>query len=216
MATAQATSTLYTHSMLKLSLFLQAAATVTAAALMANYHAVPLANTDAKHFDAIVVLGTPTLDDGSPSPEQRERTEEGVREFKAGVAPVLLMTGGAAHNHFVEAEAMKKLAVSEGVPADAVIVEGQAQDTIQNIFYSDRILEAHHWHAIEVVSSPSHLPRAALILSHWADLHWSTHPAHWPPEYTQEHIDKLFTGEATTVWTLTHTGFKHNEFLPGS
>lgn len=40
------------------------------------------------------------------------------------------MTGGAAHNDFVEGEAMKKLAVSEGVPADDVIVEG---DTIQNI-----------------------------------------------------------------------------------
>lgn len=191
-------------------------ATATTAALMANYHAIPLSNTHAKHFDAIIVLGTPTRDDGTPSPEQRERTEEGVREFKAGVAPVLIMTGGAAHNTFVEGEAMKKLAVTEGVPAEDVIVEGQAKDTIQNIYYSDQILAAHHWHTVEVVSSPSHLPRAALILSHWKDLRWSTHASHWPPEYPQAAIDAMFTHEATYCWTLTHTGFKHNEYLPGS
>jgi uncharacterized SAM-binding protein YcdF (DUF218 family) len=196
-------------------LLLQAAA-VGAAALMSNYHAIPLHNTDAKHFDAIIVLGTPTLDDGTPSPEQRERVDEGVREFKAGVSHELIMTGGAAHNSFAEGEAMKKLAVSEGVPAEDVIVEGQAQDTIQNIYYSDQILEAHHWHTVEVVSSPSHLPRAALILSHWKDLKWSTHAAKWPPQYSHEQIDKTFLREATYCWTLTHDGFKHSEYLPGS
>jgi uncharacterized SAM-binding protein YcdF (DUF218 family) len=194
----------------------QAAATVTAAALLANYHAVPLNNTDAKHFDAILVLGTPTLDDGTPSPEQRERVEEGVREFKAGVAHELIMTGGAAHNQFIEGESMKKLAVSEGVPADDIIVEGKAQDTIQNIYYSDQILEAHHWHTLEVVSSPSHLPRAALILAHWKGLQWSTHAAKWPAEYSPDKIDATFLREATYCWSLTHGGFKHSEYLPGS
>jgi uncharacterized SAM-binding protein YcdF (DUF218 family) len=197
-------------------LLLAQVAGVTAAALMANYNAIPLSNTDVKHFDAIIVLGTPALDDGSPSPEQRERVEESVREFKAGVAGELIMTGGAAHNHFVEGDVMKGLAVVEGVPADDVIVEGQAQDTIQNIYYSDRILEAHHWHSVEVVSSPSHLPRAALILSHWNGLKWSMHRAHWPPEYSQEKIEAIILREATGCWTLTHEGFKHNEYLPGS
>lgn len=42
---------------------------ITTAVLIANYHSIPLNNTDARYFDAIIVLGTPTLDDGSPSPE---------------------------------------------------------------------------------------------------------------------------------------------------
>jgi len=193
-----------------------AAAAVTTSALMANYHAIPLSNTDSKHFDAIIVLGTPTQDDGTPSPEQRERVEEGVREFKAGVAQELIMTGGAAHNSFVEGESMKKLAGSEGVPAENVIVEGKAQDTIQNIYYSDQVLETHHWHTVEVVSSPSHLPRAALILAHWKGLNWTTHAAKWPPEYSQEKIEVTFTREATYCWTLTHDGFKRSDFLPGT
>ncbi len=123
---------------------------------------------DLSHFDTLIVLGTPANPDGSASPEQRERTLEGVREYKAGVASHLIMTGGAAHNQFVEADVMKELAVAQGVPADAITEEGQAQNTIQNIYYSEKIMAAQHWTSAEVVSSPSHLPRAALILAHYS------------------------------------------------
>src|SRR5580704_7640720 len=147
------------------------------------YQGIPTHNTDLTHFDTIIVLGTPANPDGSPSPEQRERTLEGVREFKAGIAPRLILTGGAAHNQFVEAHVMAALAIAQGVPADAIIEEDQAQNTIQNIFYSQRIMAAHQWTSAEVVSSPSHLPRTALILEHFP-LAWRTEPAPWPPEYT--------------------------------
>src|SRR5580704_5636103 len=146
------------------------------------YQGIPTHNTDLTHFDTIIVLGTPANPDGTPSPEQRERTLEGVREFKAGVAPTLILTGGPAHNQFVEAHVMATLAIAQGVPPSAVIEEGQAQNTIQNIFYSERIMAQHGWTSAEVVSSPSHLPRTALILEHYP-FNWSTHPAPWPAEY---------------------------------
>ena len=57
-----------------------------------NFFTLPTHNTAATHFDAIVVLGTPSRTDGSPSPEQRERVLEGIREYKARVAPRLIMT----------------------------------------------------------------------------------------------------------------------------
>src|ERR1700722_2302684 len=104
------------------------------------YESIPSANTNLTHFDAIIVLGTPARLDGTPSPEQRERTLEGVREFKAGIAPHLIFTGGPAHNQFVEAHVMAMLALAQGVPPEAIIEEGQAQNTIQNIFYSRRIM----------------------------------------------------------------------------
>src|ERR1700716_1063175 len=84
------------------------------------YRSIPTTNTNLTHFDAIVVLGTPSMEDGTPSPEQRERTLEGVREFKSGVAPHLIVTGGPAHNRFVEAHTMATLALAQGVPADAI------------------------------------------------------------------------------------------------
>src|ERR1700733_13892397 len=129
------------------------------------YRNIPNHNTKLTHFDTLIVLGNPAEADGTPSPEQRERTLEGVREYKAGVAPHLIFTGGAAHNRFVEADVMKALAVAQGVPASDITVEEQAQNTIQNIYYSERIMEAHHWKSAEVISSPSRLPRAGLILA---------------------------------------------------
>jgi uncharacterized SAM-binding protein YcdF (DUF218 family) len=98
------------------------------------YRSIPTHNTDLTHFDTIIVLGTPANADGSPSPEQRERTLEGVREFKAGVAPHLILTGAPAHNQFVEAHVMALLATARGVPPEDVVEEDRAQNTIQNIF----------------------------------------------------------------------------------
>jgi uncharacterized SAM-binding protein YcdF (DUF218 family) len=187
--------------------------------IVANYDAIPSSNTALTHFDALIVLGTPCRMDGTPSPEQRERVLEGVREFRAGVAPRLIMTGGAAHNRFVEADCMKHLAVTQGVPASAVVEENQAKDTIQNIWFSHRMMEEHGWRSAEVVSSPSHLPRTALILEHYNGANafaWKTHAARWPPEYTADHIAGIFWGEMKQCWVLRQHGFPHNRWLPGS
>ena len=77
---------------------------------------------------------------------------------------------------------MAILAEANGVPASAVIEEDQAHDTIQNIYYSDKIMAANGWHTTEVISSPYHLPRTALILRHYAQLRWKTQASSWPPE----------------------------------
>jgi uncharacterized SAM-binding protein YcdF (DUF218 family) len=177
------------------------------------YRNIPTTNTSLTHFDTIIVLGTPANPDGSPSPEQRERTLEGIREFKAGIAPHLIFTGAAAHNQFVEARTMATLAEAEGVSPDAIIEEGQAQNTVQNIFYSQRIMAAHGWTSAEVVSSPSHLPRTALILKNFS-MQWSTHPAPWPPEYTFLQRATHYSVEAEYCLRLQIFGFPPTRFLP--
>jgi len=177
------------------------------------YQTVPTQNTTLTHFDTIIVLGTPANHDGTPSPEQRERTLEGVREFKAGVAPALILTGGPAHNQFVEAHVMAVLAIAQGVPPSAVIEEGQAQNTVQNIFYSQRIMVQHGWSSAEVVSSPSHLPRTALILQHYP-LVWHTQAAPWPSEYAFWQRATHFCVEAQYCLKLKIFGFPKTLFLP--
>jgi uncharacterized SAM-binding protein YcdF (DUF218 family) len=177
------------------------------------YQGIPTHNTDLTHFDTIIVLGTPANPDGTPSPEQRERTLEGVREFKAGIAPHLILTGGPAHNQFVEAHVMATLAIAQGVPPSAVIEEGHAQNTIQNIFYSERIMAQHGWTSAEVVSSPSHLPRTALILQHYP-FNWSTHPAPWPAEYAFWQRLVHYSIEAEYCLRLKIFGFPRTPFLP--
>jgi uncharacterized SAM-binding protein YcdF (DUF218 family) len=138
----------------------------------------PVANTSASRFDAIIVLGAPANSDGNPTPDLLARVTEGVREYERGVAPRLILTGGAAHNRFVEARVMARAAQAQGVPPDAILVEPQALDTLQNACFSSRILRQHGWRSAEVVSESAHLPRAGLIFSQLS-LDWSTHAA--PP-----------------------------------
>lgn len=138
----------------------------------------PLSNTGLTRFDALVVLGTPADSDGNPTPEQLSRVTEAVHEYERGVAPRLILSGGAAHNQFVEAEVMARAAEAQGIPRSAIFIEPKAQDTIQNACYSARIMRAHGWRSAEVVSSAAHLPRTGLIFSH-LPIDWRTHAA--PP-----------------------------------
>jgi len=140
----------------------------------------PTGNTSQAHFDAIIVLGNPADDDGNPTPTQLARVTEAVAEYQRGVASHLIMTGGAAHNRFVEAQVMARTAEAQGVPASAIVLDPAAFDTIQNTCNSASILEAHGWHSAEVVSSGSHLPRAGMIANQILDplgIHWQLHSA---------------------------------------
>jgi uncharacterized SAM-binding protein YcdF (DUF218 family) len=125
----------------------------------------PNSNTKLTRFDAIIVLGAPADGDGNPSPHQLARVTEAVHEYERGVAPRLILTGGAAANRFVEAEVMARTAHAEGIPDAAIVVEPEAKDTIENACYSVRIMKAHGWRSAEVVSNASHLKRAGLIFS---------------------------------------------------
>jgi len=193
---------------------------ICALAVTINRLAIPSHNTAATHFDTLLVLGYPANRDGTPSPEQRERVLEAVREYKSGIAPKIIMTGGPAHNQFVEAHVMATLAETQGVPASAIVEEGQAQNTIQNIFYSSQIMHTRNWRSAEVISSPAHLGRAAMILPATSKSHpdlaidWRTHPSLWPTEYNLIHRLSLDAFEATRCLEIRIFGFPKSRFLP--
>ena len=117
--------------------------------------------------DCIVVLGygPPVDKEGRPNPELARRVEKGVELYWAGLAPALIMTGGNTYEDYYESGVMKDLAMSMGVPEDAVIEERQAMDTIGNAHYSARIMQDRGWDSVIVVSSPYHLKRAKKLFS---------------------------------------------------
>ncbi len=146
------------------------------------YFSIPMNDTQQAQFDVILVLGNPAQDDGSIAPLARSRVMEGIRQYRAGVAPRLLMTGGAVQNQFVEAQVMLEFARSQGVPASALLAEGESRNTIQNAFYSYKIMQAHDWTSALVVTSPTHVRRASLIFSHYP-VGWRMDAAPWPPNF---------------------------------
>jgi uncharacterized SAM-binding protein YcdF (DUF218 family) len=136
----------------------------------------PRSNTTQDHFDVLIVLGSPVDADGNPSPRELARVTEAVHEYERGVAPRIIFTGGAVANRFVEAQVMARTAEAQGIPASAVLEDPQARDTMDNTCNALRIMRRHDWDSAEVISSPSHLPRAALILSH-LPMKWQVHAA---------------------------------------
>lgn len=181
--------------------------------VFATYETVPTHNAKLTHFDAILVLGTPALLNGEPSPEGRERVTEGVKEFKAGRAAHMIFSGGPTENNFTEGQVMATLAEQQGVPASAITVDGRAQNTIQNIYYSNQIMKQKGWTSVEVVSSPSHLPRAGLILQHYR-FQWKEHASHWPPEYGWRSLGTIYAAEIIETCVLRWGGFTPSPFLP--
>jgi uncharacterized SAM-binding protein YcdF (DUF218 family) len=195
--------------------FLLAFAALFIAALCAIWilwRAIPQSNTAQQKFDVILVLGVPSRPDGSTSPEQRSRVLKGVQEWRIGVAPRIIMSGGSAHNQWVEADTMAKFAEQQGVPASDIFEERQAMDTIQNVYYTVVIMQPHGWHSADIVSSWSHLPRAALILAHFPIL-WRTDAAPWPPEYGIRDKSVRDWREATYCLVLRFRGFIPSRFI---
>jgi len=107
---------------------------------------------------AVLVLGHPTRADGRPDPVQAFRVEAGVEAFRRNGCKALVLSGGAAHNRYVEAETMAELARRPGVPSTALIVEGKSTTTWENIGCSTPLLRDYD--RILIVSEFLHALRA--------------------------------------------------------
>ena len=161
----------------------------------------PAFNTSLTRFDAIIVLGYPADADGNPTPLQLASVTEGVHEYERGVAPRLILTGGAVFNRFVEARVMAQTAHAQGIPKSAIFVEPEAMDTIQNACYAERIMKAHGWRSAEVVSEAFQLPRAGLIFSR-LPLEWRTHAA--PPLQPESGVYRAALATLETLKTVRY------------
>jgi len=107
--------------------------------------------------DAIVVLGSGVMPEGELSDNSLRRTVHGIRLFRQGRAPRIVLLG-PEHDGVVEAEVRARYAADLGVPADALIVEPGGQSTRD---------EAHLVFArlgpgatIILVTGLDHMPRA--------------------------------------------------------
>lgn len=123
------------------------------------------AETDyAAPADVILVLGCNVYaEGGGPSICIRARAGHAATLYRQGFAPHIIPTGGPTEQGPTEAAVLTRVLEEDGVPADAIIPEAQARDTIQNILYSQAIMRAHDWHTAILVSEPFHVNRAALI-----------------------------------------------------
>lgn len=110
---------------------------------------------------AIVVFAGGVGESGKAGEGYQERVRHSVELFRSGYADHLIFSSGFTYA-FKEAEVMKALAVSLGVPGQAIILEEKATSTYQNVRFVEEILKRYRWDTILLVSSPYHMRRAAL------------------------------------------------------
>lgn len=107
--------------------------------------------------DAIVVIsGGDTI----------ARTDGAIRLFRAGWAPLIVLSGAAADkNSPSNAVVMQEHAVANGVPSEATIIEGESETTKQNAEQVREQLRSRGVQDIILVTSGYHMRRASLEFS---------------------------------------------------
>jgi uncharacterized SAM-binding protein YcdF (DUF218 family)/glycosyltransferase involved in cell wall biosynthesis len=111
--------------------------------------------------DCIVVFAGGVGESGKAGGGYQERVKQAADLYRLGSASHVIFSSGFAFA-FPEAEIMRALAIDNGVPASAIELETQAANTHENVVFSQRILDAHGWRRILLVSSPYHMRRALL------------------------------------------------------
>ena len=121
--------------------------------------------------DAIVVLGGGIKAPLAPRPwldlaEEGDRVLYGARLWKAGKAPIIVMSGGRIQWRGTgdsEAVDMAELATVMGVSADNIVMETRSLNTHQNAIYTAKVLEGMEIQQILLVTSAMHMPRSLAI-----------------------------------------------------
>jgi uncharacterized SAM-binding protein YcdF (DUF218 family)/glycosyltransferase involved in cell wall biosynthesis len=111
--------------------------------------------------DAVGVFAGGVGESGQAGGGFQERVREALDLYHGGYAKHLIFSSGFV-SAFKEAEVMRAVAVANGVPPEALLLEEEATNTYENVVHSHAILQQQGWQRILLVSSPYHMRRAVL------------------------------------------------------
>jgi vancomycin permeability regulator SanA len=138
----------------------------------------------------IVGFGARCYADGRPSQSLVDRVRTGCRLFHAGLAPRLFLSGGPGDGAIHETEAMREVALSEGVPAAAITLDRKGLSTWATVHHTGpgRILAVSHFY---------HLPRIKLAYRSKRRVVYTV-PA--DETYTVRQTPRLVAREVAAFW----------------
>lgn len=159
-------------------------------------HAAP------RQADVAIVLGAAVWGD-KPSPSLRERLDKAISLYEEKYIPMIIVSGGLGDGKQIdEATAMQRYLIEHGVPESAILKENESRDTVQNLTFSQRIMEKHQMNTALVVSHGFHLARSVEIARTVGidafPIAVETHVLFIPYFYAREVL-------AYTVWLLEKT-----------
>ncbi|MEL1250433.1 YdcF family protein [Aurantiacibacter gilvus] len=110
--------------------------------------------------DAAIVLGAAISGD-EPSPVFRERIAHAISLHDEGRVQQLIFTGAQGEGDtLAESEAARNMALAQGVPAEAILIETQSVTTMHNLVEAQLLMRDAGLDDALIVSDPLHLRRA--------------------------------------------------------
>lgn len=118
-------------------------------------------NTNIKkdNYDAILILGAGVWGD-SPSPMLRDRLNVGIKLYKDGIAPKIIMTGDHGKKTYDEVNIMKNYAIDENIPSEDIFMDHAGFSTYESIYRAKEIFKVKK---MIIVTQKYHLYRALYI-----------------------------------------------------
>jgi uncharacterized SAM-binding protein YcdF (DUF218 family) len=154
--------------------------------------------------DAIVVFGAAEYS-GHPSPVLRARLDHAFDLFQKGVAPVVIITGGAAADpSFSEGGVGSDYLEHRGIPERDLIAETQGSDTAQSAVRVAVIMRTNGMHSCVAVSDAYHVFRIRKLLEHQGidPVYVSPRPGSWPHSVAQRAYAILREACSYLAWKL--------------
>lgn len=147
--------------------------------------------------DVIVVFGARVYADGRCSDALADRVRTGAALYRDGYAPHLLMTGGPGDGAIHETAAMKQLAMSLGVPEEAILLDPDGLNTDASVRNTTPVFAQIGAPRVIAVSHFYHLPRIKLAYAR-AGQELYTVPA-WET-YTLKKMPYMVAREVAALW----------------
>jgi uncharacterized SAM-binding protein YcdF (DUF218 family) len=138
--------------------------------LSVGYYAVTLyqvwstgRSDQARPVDAIVVMGAAQYD-GRPSPQLAARLDHAADLYAAGIAPVVVVTGGRLpDDRYTEAEASARYLGQRGVPDAVLVLENEGRTSFESLHGVAAIARQRGIERVLIVTDPFHALRSRLI-----------------------------------------------------
>lgn len=118
-------------------------------------------------FDAVIVPGCPSADDGRLTRCQMERAIWASILYRRGDVKNLIVSGSAVHSPYIEAEALAEALAALDVPPERIYLEPNALHTDENMYFSLGIAERLGFRSLAVASQGGHANLGCRLLTDW-------------------------------------------------
>jgi uncharacterized SAM-binding protein YcdF (DUF218 family) len=107
-------------------------------------------------YDAIIVPGYPFKPNGKMNAIYQMRLHWAYQLYSTGVAKNIIVSGSAVHSPYVESKIFALYLEEMGVNSDHLIIEDQAEHSLENVFYSLELARERGFEKVAVATDLFH------------------------------------------------------------